>query len=140
MNSLKTKVRLGTVKRLLELARALPEFEESLESNLQSWNLELSAVEAKAILQGNSPLLVDFQEREKEKTRHRLASLAESTRGALPFRAGRAPPPGDSSLSGCFRTDLGLFGGMLVLWVRGPPVDGQIRRDREQLVVVEGGA
>ena len=77
MNSLKTKVRLGTVKRLLELARALPEFEESLESNLQGWNLELSAVEAKAILQGNSPLLVDFQEREKEKTRHRLSLRQE---------------------------------------------------------------
>ena len=77
MNSLKTKARLGTVKRLLELARALPDFEESLESNLQGWNLDLSAVEAKAILEGNSPLLVDFQEREKEKTRHRLSLRQE---------------------------------------------------------------
>ena len=71
MSSLKTKSRLGTVKRLLELARALPDFEQSLESNLQDWNLDLSAAEARAVLEGNSPLLVDFQEREKEKTRHR---------------------------------------------------------------------
>jgi radical SAM family RiPP maturation amino acid epimerase len=61
----------ASARRLLELARAIPDFAQDLEENLRSWGLPMPLAQARAVLDGSSPLLLELRQREEERARQR---------------------------------------------------------------------